>query len=215
MADARIIAGKPRPLRERQRQRLIEATISALYVHGPSRTTVERVVAIADMSPGIVSFYFNSKAELLMAALQSIADDFRQDVLEPVENLRHDPVAALHLLIVRYLDPVIASPRRVAVWYAFWAESTARSDYMAICGGLDKRYSDLVLGLIAEICRIENKPWQHPAAIADGLIGCMELIWQNIFLDNQATSLNTTQKQQGHCLAYLRSHFPDQFAPNL
>src|SRR5580704_128079 len=57
----------------RQRLRLINACISALHIHGPSRTTVEKVVAIAKMSPGIVRFYFDSKAALLVASLQFLA----------------------------------------------------------------------------------------------------------------------------------------------
>ncbi|MGB6604086.1 MAG: hypothetical protein WBE65_07295, partial [Steroidobacteraceae bacterium] len=51
-----------RPGRMRARQRLIDACISALHIYGPSRTTVGRVVALAGLSPGIVRFYFNSKA---------------------------------------------------------------------------------------------------------------------------------------------------------
>lgn len=212
MGDTASSLKKPSLLRERQRHRLIEATISALYVYGPSRTTVDRVVALADMSPGIVSFYFNSKSELLVAALQSIADEFYLDVLEPVEKLQDDPVAALHLLIERYLDPIMASPRKVAVWYAFWAEATVRTEYLEICGGLDKRFSKLTAKLIDQLCQIENKPWQNSRAIADGLVGCLELIWQDIFMNSKSEYLDSTKKQQHHCLAYLRSHFPDHFS---
>jgi AcrR family transcriptional regulator len=61
-----------------QRQRLIDACISALHIHGPSRTTVEKVVAIAKMSPGIVSFYFDSKAAMLVASLQFLAAEFEE-----------------------------------------------------------------------------------------------------------------------------------------
>ena len=50
------VPARPRASRARQRQRLIDACISALHVHGPSKTTVEKVVAIARMSPGIVRF---------------------------------------------------------------------------------------------------------------------------------------------------------------
>jgi AcrR family transcriptional regulator len=53
-------AAPERAARIRQRQRLIDACISALHIHGPSRTTVEKVVALADLSPGIVRFYFDS-----------------------------------------------------------------------------------------------------------------------------------------------------------
>jgi AcrR family transcriptional regulator len=67
---------RPRNTHARQRQHLIDACISALHIYGPSRTTVEKVVAIAKMSPGIVRFYFASKAAMLVASLQFLATEF-------------------------------------------------------------------------------------------------------------------------------------------
>ena len=82
-------------IRQRQRQRLIDACISALHIYGPSRTTVEKVVALADLSPGIVRFYFDSKAAMLVASLEYLAAEFGERVLGPVAQLKHNPVAAL------------------------------------------------------------------------------------------------------------------------
>ena len=81
-ARRRLPAG--RASSARQRLRLINACISALHIHGPSRTTVEKVVAIAGMSPGIVRFYFASKAAMLVASLEYLAAEFEQRVLVPV-----------------------------------------------------------------------------------------------------------------------------------
>ena len=86
------VAERLTPLRQRQRQKLIEACISALYQHGPSRTTIDKVVAIADMSPGIVNFYFETKAALLVAALEYLAEEFEERVLAPLQGLRGAPV---------------------------------------------------------------------------------------------------------------------------
>src|ERR1700753_2623768 len=97
-------AGAPeRASRGRQRQRLIEACISALHIHGPSRTTVEKVVALADLSPGIVRFYFDSKAAMLVASLEYLAAEFEERVLIPVGRLKDTPVEALRLLVELYL----------------------------------------------------------------------------------------------------------------
>src|ERR1035438_8155699 len=78
---------RARNTRGRQRQRLIDACISALHIYGPSRTTVEKVVAIAKMSPGIVRFYFDSKAAMLVASLQYLAAEFEERLLVPVARL--------------------------------------------------------------------------------------------------------------------------------
>src|SRR5579863_8921087 len=94
-----------RASRVRQRQRLIDACISALHIHGPSRTTVEKVVALADLSPGIVRFYFDSKDAMLLASLAHLAAEFEERVMVPVAQLQDTPVAALEKLVELYLDP--------------------------------------------------------------------------------------------------------------
>src|SRR6202012_1209664 len=84
-AGAEPGAGRARG--SRQRQRLIDACIAALHLYGPSRTTVEKVVAIADLSPGIVRFYFDSKDAMLLASLAYLAAEFEERVMVPVARL--------------------------------------------------------------------------------------------------------------------------------
>jgi AcrR family transcriptional regulator len=142
---------RARNAHSRQRQRLIDACISALHIYGPSRTTVEKVVAIARMSPGIVRFYFACKAAMLVASLQFLAAEFEEQLLVPVTRLKSRPVAALELMVDLYLDPEIASPRKVSVWYAFWGEASSRQEYYDICGQKDESFASLVRELIERL----------------------------------------------------------------
>ncbi len=199
-----------RPGRGRQRQRLIEACISALHRYGPSRTTVEKVVAIAKMSPGIVRFYFDSKAAMLVASLQFLAGEFEERVLVPVDRLKSDPVAALDLLVDLYLDPDIASPRKVSVWYSFWGEASSRQEYYEICGQKDQNFASLVRDLIARLVAQSPQPAPDPDAVALGLIGSLEMLWQEFaFQDESAIDRQAAKRR---CRAYLRSVFPGRFA---
>jgi AcrR family transcriptional regulator len=93
---------RARDAHSRQRQRLIDACISALHIYGPSRTTVEKVVAIAKMSPGIVRFYFASKAAMLVASLQFLSAEFEEQLMAPVTRLKSSPVQALELMVDLY-----------------------------------------------------------------------------------------------------------------
>jgi TetR/AcrR family transcriptional repressor of bet genes len=175
----RSAAPKParaRNSRSRQRQRLIDACISALHLYGPSNTTVEKVVAIAKMSPGIVRFYFDSKAAMLVASLQFLAAEFEEQVLVPAANLRSRPVAALERMVDLYLDPDIASPRKVSVWYAFWGEASSRQEYYDICGKKDESFAVLVRELIGRLIEETSQPQLDPGGIALGLIGALEIM---------------------------------------
>jgi TetR/AcrR family transcriptional repressor of bet genes len=194
----------------RQRQRLIDACISALHIYGPSRTTVEKVVSIARMSPGIVRFYFASKAAMLVASLQFLAAEFEEQLLVPVTRLKSRPVAALELMVDLYLDPEIASPRKVSVWYAFWGEASSRQEYYDICGQKDESFAALVRELVERLIVETSQPQLDPDAIALGLIGVLEMLWQDFAFRNEADIDRAAAK--GRAMAYLRSVFPGRFS---
>src|SRR5476649_2734737 len=180
---------RARNAHSRQRQRLIDACISALHIYGPSRTTVEKVVAIAKMSPGIVRFYFASKAAMLVASLQFLAAEFEEQLLVPVSRLKTKPVAALELMVDLYLDPEIASPRKVSVWYAFWGEASSRQEYYDICGQKDESFAALVRELIERLILETSQPQLDPDGMALGLIGVLEMLWQDFaFRSEEHTS---------------------------
>jgi TetR/AcrR family transcriptional regulator, transcriptional repressor of bet genes len=199
-----------RATRSRQRQRLIDACISALHIHGPSRTTVEKVVSIADLSPGIVRFYFDSKAAMLVASLEYLSAEFEQRVLLPVSQLRQSPVQALELLVDLYLDADIASPRKVSVWYSFWGEASSRQEYYDICGNRDDEFAALVRELIERLIAQTGSPHLDADGVALGLIGVLEILWQGFAFQSEASIDRAAARTRA--LAYLRSVFPGQFA---
>jgi TetR/AcrR family transcriptional repressor of bet genes len=208
--EAATKAPRARSAHNRQRQRLIDACISALHIYGPSRTTVEKVVAIAKMSPGIVRFYFDSKAAMLIASLQFLSTEFEDQLLVPVSKLKSNPVAALELMVDLYLDPEIASPRKVSVWYAFWGEASSRQEYYDICGQKDEGFAVLVRELIGRMIEDTGEAQLDPDGIALGLIGVLEMLWQDFAFRSEEDIDRGAAKRR--CMAYLRSVFPGRFA---
>lgn len=197
-------------IRQRQRQRLIDACISALHIYGPSRTTVEKVVALADLSPGIVRFYFDSKAAMLVASLEYLAAEFRERVLLPVERLRDRPVQALRLLVELYLDADIASPRKVSVWYSFWGEASSRQEYHDLCGKTDEDFAVLVHELIDRMITLTGAQHLDADGVALGLIGVLEVLWQGFTFQSEANIDRAAAVERS--LNFLRSVFPGHFA---
>ena len=206
---APVAGSRQRLSASRQRQRLIDACISALHLYGPSQTTVEKVVAIAKLSPGIVRFYFKSKGAMLVASLRFLSSEFEAQVLEPVRRLRDSPVLALQRMVELYLDPVIASTRKVSVWYAFWGEATARQEYQEICGQKDDRFAALVLELVTRMIEESQQRHLNADAVALGLIGALEILWQGIAFQTEGDVDRAGARRR--CMAYLASVFPGHF----
>jgi TetR/AcrR family transcriptional repressor of bet genes len=203
--------GAPRSARARQRQRLIDASISALHLHGPSKTTVEKVVALAHLSPGIVRFYFDSKDAMLVASLEYLAAEFEEMVLVPVAALRERPVEALDLLVTLYLDSEVASARKVSVWYSFWGEASSRQEYYDICGTRDSKFESLVRELVGTLIERDRLVHLDADAIALGLIGVLEMLWQGFAFQTESTIDRAGARRRAY--AYLRSVFPKAFSP--
>lgn len=210
MSRAAAEPAPERASRVRQRQRLIDACISALHIYGPSRTTVERVVALADLSPGIVRFYFESKAAMLVASLEFLAAEFEQRLLLPVARLKNTPVRALELLVDLYLDVEIASPRKVSVWYSFWGEASSRQEYLQICGKRDEDFEVLVRELMQRMIEETGERHLDADAVALGLMGVLEVLWQSIAFQDESNIDRRAARRRA--LNYLRSIFPRQFA---
>ena len=196
-------------IRQRQRQRLIDACISALHIYGPSRTTVEKVVALADLSPGIVRFYFDSKGSMLVASLEYLAAEFEERVMAPVARLKETPVQALRLLVDLYLDADIASPRKVSVWYAFWGEASARQEYQDICGKKDEEFAVLVHQLMERLIAARGAAHLDADGVALGLIGVLEVLWQGFAFQSEANIDRASAVERS--LRFLRSVFPGDF----
>lgn len=213
MSPRTALAGDALPAargsRNRQRQRLIDACISALHIHGPSRTTVEKVVAIANLSPGIVRFYFKSKGAMLVASLQYLASEFDEKVLGPVMAMRDTPVEAMRRLVELYLDPELASPRKISVWYAFWGEASARQEYYEICGHKDDSFVALVRDLMGRLVEQSGDAHLDVEALSLGFIGLLEVLWQGFAFQFEADIDRPAARER--CIAYLRSVFPRQF----
>jgi TetR/AcrR family transcriptional repressor of bet genes len=197
-------------IRQRQRLRLIDACISALHIYGPSRTTVEKVVALADLSPGIVRFYFDSKAAMLVASLEYLAAEFEERVMVPVAKLKDSPVEALRLLVDLYLDADIASPRKVSVWYAFWGEASSRQEYYEICGKKDEEFALLVRELIERMIVASGANHLDADGVALGLIGVLEVLWQGFAFQSEANIDRADAVRRS--LKYLHSVFPGHFS---
>ncbi len=171
---------------------------------------MKKVVAIAKMSPGIVRFYFDSKAAMLVASLKFLAAEFEDRVLVPVAKLEATPVAALELMVDLYLDPDIASPRKVSVWYAFWGEASSRQEYYDICGQKDESFAALVRQLVEALIVATSQRQLDPDGVALGLIGSLEMMWQEFAFKTEQDIDRSLAKSR--CLGYLRSVFPGQFS---
>jgi phenylpropionate dioxygenase-like ring-hydroxylating dioxygenase large terminal subunit/AcrR family transcriptional regulator len=162
-AESTELVKEPRDAR--RRRELIEATITSIARYGLSGTTVAKVAKLAGLSTGIVNFYFHSKQALLLATLEHVDHEFELRQQEALERAGEDPVQLLEAMIEVDFDPEVCDPDRIAVWAAFWGESSGRDDYMRVCGARGAAMEQRVVKLFEKIASDGNYPHLDHAAL--------------------------------------------------
>lgn len=204
-----------------RRRVLLEATVSVIGKLGLIGLTIKEVANEAGCSFGVVAFHFQSKERLILAALDHVLDEYenvRHSLsVEPIGLNAADPalsaVCRLKAMIESDFDKVVSSPRQMAVWLAFWAETARNPDYRQRCSEVKIRYRRSTADDIATLAaarRVEINAEQASAtlnAIVDGY-------WvANLVLGGDEAEHRSEGRQA--CLAYLESLFPGDFPGDL
>ena len=195
-------------IKDVRRAQLIEATIDSIARYGFARTTLADVARQAKLSQGIVSFYFASKEDLLIATLRHMVAEYEAFSAAAVRRVGPAPAAQLEALVAADFDPAIASRKRVTVWYAFWGETRWRKEFLDLCTRWAASYQDRTRAVIQQVIDAGGYPGLDAGAIARGLNAMIDGLWLNILLDPKACDRKEALRA---CRTYLAQLFPREF----
>lgn len=195
------------PVKDARKQQLVNATMECIYHHGLAGTTVSKVTRAANLSGGIVNFYFQSKEKLLLGTLIAIRDEFEHEMLHSI-RLEESPAVVLERVIDVHFNPAICRPDKIAVWHAFSSARRTREDYNKICGDLEAKLEELIRKQIARLSEHDISKQDNPALLARSLIGLLDSYWQDCLYSPSSFDRDQAVQQ---CLQFLRTLFPDSF----
>lgn len=199
-------AGDRKDLR---RQQLIEATIAVIGRQGYAGTRLADVARQARVSYGVVGFYFKTKEELLLATLQWLADEYTRVWRNAVAKAGPSPVDRLRAIIDADFSPKIASEKKIAVWYAFWAEGRTRPKYRKLCAELYNDYHWQVRNLIEEIIADGG----YTDLDAEQVTVALNAMTDGMWLDLQIQPRDFDREQAKQAIEmFLGRLFPAEFA---
>ena len=186
---------------------LIQATVAAISQHGLSELTSAKIATAAGHTAASINFHFGSKEALLLATLREVSEEFAEVMARVIEEAGEDDLRALLGIVDASLGRRLSDSSKIAVWYAFLAESKARGDYQRICGDRDASWSRMVIDLCKQLiaARGNGSRWPDPEAVAHGLMGLVDQQWQGILFEGEAFDREAARRQ---CRAYLCSVFP-------
>jgi TetR/AcrR family transcriptional repressor of bet genes len=206
----RTSKGDKRPRRtetkEVRRQQLIDATISSIAKHGIGGTTMSTVTDIAGLSLGIVNFHFQSKQNLLEETLVYLAREHQQQWLKAYNDAGLSAIAKLMAIVDAHFHPRICTPKKLAVWYAFYGEAGRRSVYRKLIEDIDMERFNLSLQLCEKIAEEGSYDAVPPRQIANLLEALYDGMWLELLTYPESY---TRQKACNHIRAFLATIYPD------
>ncbi len=106
-------------LAHERKTQIINATIECISRYGYNNFSMQDVARIADVSKGIIHYYFLNKEDLMMAVLDRVAGDIESLLAAASEN---DPIARLKLIIHLCFSIVKEKREYYCINMDFWTQ---------------------------------------------------------------------------------------------
>ena len=153
-----------------RRRQLIEATVDAIGDVGFNATTIAEIARRADVSTGLVSFYFGDKDGLLEATLRHLARDLSRGVAVRLRDAA-TPRDRVQAVIDGNLGATQFQRRIATVWLAFWGQVPHSPRFARVQRAYQRRIaSNLAAALRPVLAREEAVAMAESiAAMIDGL----------------------------------------------
>jgi AcrR family transcriptional regulator len=134
---------------EQRRAQIIQAALSSFLSQGYNKTTMDDIVSASGLSKGTLYWYFDSKDQLLAAALMSV---FEEAAKQAVSSLEHCTTASDRLRAIARAASKLGDTFEgfFGLFLEFWASSRQREEAASIWVGLLEEYKNIVVSIIEE-----------------------------------------------------------------
>lgn len=182
---AQLTSSNQRPIRLRRvdagdvrRRQLIEATIEAIGELGFNATTIAEIARRADVSTGLVSFYFGDKDGLLEATLRHLARQLSRGAAARLRDAT-TPRARVQAVIETMLGASQFERRIGTVWLAFWGQVPHSPRFARVQRAYHRRIAGNLAHALLPVLRPE------PArALAETIAAMIDGLWLRATLAN-------------------------------
>lgn len=135
-------------LTETQEQ-ILDAAMSCIVRDGIDGASMRNVATEADVSLGLLSYHFDDKRSLIVAAFQLATDRLRENSLASIEGIE-DPDDRVRAFIRGAFHGPFLEPDYLALRLALWAISRTDDEISVVEQRLYKRYAKHLTALVRE-----------------------------------------------------------------
>ena len=167
--------------KEERRRQIVAGLLRTMAQQGYAGATVATIAREADLTPGLVHYYFDSKQAILLALMQGIRRGVLGRFEERLERAGDDPWKQLFALTDALLerDPTGGTAPLQAGWLVIAAEAihqpAVREEYSQMLLALVDRIDGLLRGVLKSEGRSTRSSRSLAAAIAAAIQGVYQL----------------------------------------
>jgi len=195
--------------REERRRQLIDATMKCIARKGMGSTTLGDVAKEAGLSQGIVNLHFESKDNLLMETLRTLANEYREQFDKTMERSGPHSSDTLLALLEMDLKPALCDRQKLAIWFAFWGEVKSRPTYRRICDEFDRYYDSVIERLCADLIKEGGYKNINSPAAAEALTCMTNGLWLSYLVSPKSWD---RQVALDAIMSYLTNVFPKHYS---
>jgi TetR/AcrR family transcriptional repressor of bet genes len=155
-----------------------------------------------------VNFHFKSKDILLVETLRHVAEEYRTAWSRALASADSGTAEALQALMLADFEPAVCNRKKIAVWYAFFAEAKSRPTYLKLCGAMDEEHFEACRSLCADLIEEGKYEGLDPTLIARSISAMTDGFWLDLLIAPEAFSRETASSAG---LLFLTRVFPRHF----
>jgi AcrR family transcriptional regulator len=147
-----------------RRGQIIKAAYAVAAAKGLDTLTVRDIARKAGISHGLVLFHFETKEQLVLALLDWLLET--TTVLHITDDIARipQPLDRLHALLHREMHRLSSEPRRIRVFFDFWAKGIRDPEIRSKMRGELDRYRDAFRPIAEEVLKSEPRRFAQVSA---------------------------------------------------
>ena len=197
---------EPRKVRRRQ---LILAAVDSISKRGFSATTLSHIAKGAKLSHGVVNYHFDSKEALYDETLGYLVREHYDLWFGYLRDAAPDPASQLAAIVDADFDKKVCTPKKLAVWFAFWGQAKYRPNYLKIHNRYDQQRSLEIERICRQMIADGDYAHQDATRVARTIEALIDGLWLNLMLYAPEA---TRQEARDDCYEALAEFFPHHFS---
>jgi TetR/AcrR family fatty acid metabolism transcriptional regulator len=173
MAEASLLPESSAP-----KVHLIRATYALIGEKGVHRVALEEIAANAEVSKGIILYYFKTKENLVLSTMEWVLSEVAERIRAALVRAR-TPEGKIRAM----LDVIFASPQSNRQFYLTYLELVANASRSQRFGRLSATFRSIVNGLYAEVIRVGVEEGRFTVHQVDEAALSVRAIIDGLFLE--------------------------------